>query len=98
MKLFVTLSIFMEYFKARNDTRDSFSYFGLKALYEYLDQYDDDNETETEFCPVDIACQYSQYDDLEELQTEYDIESMDRLSEKTIIIDIPEEGFIIQPW
>ena len=53
------------------DRGEQFSYDGLKALYEYLVEYEEDTGTEVELEVIDICCEYEEYDDLKEFQANY---------------------------
>ncbi len=82
----------------RMDRNTNFSYEGLGALYEYLD--DRELETNVELDVIALCCEYTEYDNLKELQENYDnIESMDDLRDHTTVIEIEgSEGFIIQDF
>ena len=79
---------FIDSFKKAD--RDIFSYEGYKALFNYLDEQDE----QLEFCAVDLACTYSElaYDEikqdycLDEDATEEDI--IDYLNEHTFVVHI----------
>lgn len=79
---------------------ENFSYEGLKALYNYLIDYEDSTGEELEFDPIAFCCEYAEYEDLKELQVDYpDIESLEELENNTIVISIDgSEGFIIQSF
>jgi hypothetical protein len=81
------------FFKQR---KDSFSYHGLKALYEYLEA-----DKPYELDVIEICCEYSEYEDLKSFNEEYDrdYENIDDIQEETTVIRIPKsEGFIIQQF
>jgi hypothetical protein len=44
------------------DRYDNFDYDGLKALFEYLEQYEEDCGEEIELDVIAICCDYSQHD------------------------------------
>jgi hypothetical protein len=44
------------------DRYDGFGYKALKALYEYLEEYEEDNERKIELDVVSLCCEYCQYD------------------------------------
>ena len=50
--------------------KDSFSYEGARALFEYLEDYEMELGCSIEFDPIAIRCEYSQYTK-EELYTDY---------------------------
>lgn len=41
--------------------RDSFSYNGKKALFDYLEQYEEDTGEEIELDIIALCCEYSEY-------------------------------------
>ena len=95
MKEYVSLNTFMDRFNAIRP--DNFSYEGLKALYEYLEQYEEDVGEEIEFDVIALCCDYTEYEDLKEFQSEYGnkYESIDDIMEHTAVIMIDDESFII---
>jgi len=88
MKKNVSESMFIE--EIVGDEYNSMSYEGAKALYEWIEQYEDDADTETEFDKVAIRCEFSEYENFEAVQSEYsDIKSLDDLQDHTSVIEIP---------
>ena len=75
-----------------------FSYEGYEALFDWLEEYDECSDTETELDVIALCCDYTEYENLEELQDNYnDIKSMDDLQDNTIVIYVGnDDGFIIQ--
>ncbi len=71
---------------------DSFSYDGLEVLYNYLE---DEN---IELDVVELDCTYTEYKNFEEVRKDFDVESMEELEEKTNVIKIDDESFIIQQY
>ena len=43
---------------------DNFSYEGRKALFDYLEDLEDDMGEKMEFDPIAFCCEYSEYDNL----------------------------------
>ena len=41
---------------------NNFSYEGLTILYDWFEQYEDDCETEVEFDPIGICCEFNEAD------------------------------------
>lgn len=50
---------------------NSFSYDGLKALYEYLEQLEDDCGMEIELDVVALDCEYTEYESATEAASNY---------------------------
>ena len=77
---------------------DQFSRQGLKALFEYLEDYEQDCETEIELDVIALCCDYVEYDSLEDFHSEYDKEdfpTLETLRDYTQVIEIDNESFII---
>lgn len=68
MKQTITESQFRDAF--RDIRPDNFSYAALGELYEWLEQYEEDTDTEVELDVIAICCDFSEYT-LEELQNDY---------------------------
>lgn len=83
----VTKSTFIDWFRRYRE--DNFSYMGLDALFDYLEELEDGIGEQMEFDPVAICCEYSEYDSLEEIIEEYDsIETLEDLEMYTTVIPI----------
>ncbi|MHB8096032.1 MAG: hypothetical protein ACYDEI_00040 [Erysipelotrichaceae bacterium] len=97
MKQTIRFAHFYDGFESR---RNNFSYEGLKALFDYFMDFEEETGEELEFDPIAICCDYTEYENLEELQNNYnDIETMEDAQEHTIVILIPDtERFIIQNY
>lgn len=81
--------------------KEQFSYYGKKAIFEYLEELEDVTGEQIEFDPIAICCDFTEYCDLEELQsTDYpDIKTMEELEENTIVIKCEDgDRFIIQQF
>ena len=80
------------------DRKDQFSYEGQEALFDYLEQFEDDTGEEVEFDVIALCCEYTEYDNLKELQEAYSDEykTLEYLEDTTQVIRIPDtERFII---
>jgi len=60
---------FRDYFNG--DYKDNFSYDGLKALYDYLEQYEEDCDTEIELDIIALCVEYSKYNNINEIVEAY---------------------------
>ncbi len=91
---------FCEFTDAFSIRPDNFSYGGKKALFDYLEQYEEDTGEEVELDVIALCCEYTEYENLKELQSNYnDIESMEDLENNTTVIRIDDsESFIIQDY
>ena len=85
---------------------NNFSYEGLSALFDYLEEYEEGTDTELELDVIGLCCDFSEYEDLKEFQGEYfdDVkgdkyEDLEEIEEETIVIRIEgTDGFIIQQF
>ena len=71
MKQDVSKFMFEDAFKS-SQYKNNFSYEGLGALFDYLEQYEDDTGEEMDFDMVVIASEYSEYKDVKEYVKDYD--------------------------
>ena len=80
--------------------KHGFSYEGTKALFEHLEQYEQDCDHELEFDPIAFRCEYDEYKNLEEVKENYqDIETLEDLQNNTSVIEIPNtDRLIIQAY
>ena len=80
--------------------KHGFSYEGTKALFEYLEQLEQDCDQEIEFDPIAFRCDFDEYENLKEVQKNYqDIKSLDDLRDHTTVIEIPNtKRLIIQAY
>ena len=54
---------------------------------------------EVELDVIALCCEYTEYENLEELQENYtDIDSMEKLEDRTTVIKIDDDRFIIQDF
>ena len=79
--------------------KHGFSYKGSKALFNYLEQLEEDCDIKIEFDPIAFRCEYVEYESLEELNKNYNEDyDMQSLSENTQVIDVDGERLIIQAF
>jgi hypothetical protein len=78
------------------DEYNSMSYEGARALYEYLEELEDNGGEEMSFCKADIRYQYTEYENIEEVQEDYDdIKTLADLKDRTVVIEIPKSEKLI---
>ena len=94
MKTTVSRTDFIDAFKKLRP--DNFSYDGLVALYDYLDDFEEDTDEEIELDVIAFCCDYSEYKDLEEYKQNYSsINSIKDIEDATTYIPISNsERFI----
>ena len=99
MKQTINESMFMDAFQSC-DRGTQFSYDGMKALFEYLESYEDDTGEQWELDVIALCCEYTEYGCLDEFWQNYDEDNypdMQTIEDNTPVIDIPNStGFIIQ--
>ena len=80
--------------------RDNFSYDGLKALFEYLEEYEEDTGEEVELDVIALCCDYMEYDSLKEYNDDYGTKysEIDTIQDDTTLIKIDDNSFIIQQY
>ena len=90
----VTESDFVSAFQ--NIRPDNFSFDGLRALFEYLESYEEETGEKMELDVIALCCDFTEYKNLEEIQEDYNnIESMDDLQDRTQVIEF-DSGVIIR--
>jgi hypothetical protein len=82
------------------DRANQFSYEGLEALFEWLDELSTDTGTPYELDVIGLCCEFTEYSDFSEIQETYsltDIESIEDLRDYTSVIEF-DGGIIIQDF
>lgn len=102
MKTTVNLNDFRDWFQTSKNYCGTFSWDGLEALFNYLEEYEQDCGEELDFDPVAIACEYTEYKDLKEFWNNFeksDYPTLEEIQDSTTVIKIEgTEGFIIQDF
>jgi hypothetical protein len=98
MKKTITFDDFVDSFS--KDRAATYTYEGKRALFDYLERYEEDTGEDIELDIVAICCDYTEYDDLKDLQASYpEIESIEDLENHTTVIPIEgTDRFIIQNY
>jgi len=98
MKMTLNFSQFIDNWP--QDRKDQFSYEGKRALFEYLEQYEEDTGEEIEYDPIALCCEYTEYDNIEAVKADYsNIESLEDLKDHTQVIEIENsDKLIIQQY
>ena len=86
-----------------NSYKDNFSYEGRKALFEYLEDLEDDIGDRIQFDPIALCCEYSEYESIEKLNEVYSFLNfpcdLEALRDHTTVIEIPDcKRIIIQDF
>tara|TARA_R100001129_G_scaffold156664_1_gene119943 strand:+ start:185 stop:484 length:300 start_codon:yes stop_codon:yes gene_type:complete len=77
----------------------TFSYLGLRGLFDYLEEYEESTGEQIEFDPIALCCEYTEYEDLEDFHCYYDPEEYpdkETIHDYTQLIELDDESFIIQ--
>ena len=79
---------------------NSYSYEGKKALFEYIEQYEDDTGKELELDVIALCGEFTEYKDLKEFQDNYgkEYKTLEDIEEETTVIPINDKSFIIQDF
>jgi hypothetical protein len=84
---------------------DNFSYVGITALYEYLEQLSEDTGEDIEFDPIAICCEYAEYSNFDEFKSDYSIwcdnhnvETLEDLQNEIWVLMIDDNMFIIEQF
>ena len=79
-----------------SDEYNNMSYEGARALFEYLEEFEDSCGTEIEFDVVALRCEWTEYENIQEALNEYiGIRTVEELRDNTTVIEIPESDKII---
>ena len=62
----------------------------IRALFELLENLEDDTGEQIEFDPIAFRCEYTEYDNLETINREYgkEFKTVDELEEHTQVIEV----------
>ena len=90
----ITLSMFRDYFLRSEQYKNNFSYEGLEALHNYLEEYSEDLGEDIEMDVVAFSCEFAEYNSIEEFQEDYGSEDYGR--EYETIEDIEEQTTVIK--
>jgi len=103
MKDTINKDQFRNWFRSSDTYKNNFSYEGLSALFDYLEEMEESTGEELEFDPIALCCEFEEYDSFEEFQEEYNGEvlypTLDQLEDYTTVIRIENsDSFIIQQF
>jgi len=87
-------------FKRDFDVRkDNFSYYGLKVLYEHLENLSEDMGKNIELDVIALCCEYTEFESIGEYNNDYEeVENIEEIEAFTIVIRIDNDSFIIQNY
>lgn len=95
----INFSDFCDEFKG-GQYENQFTYEGKRALFDYLEEYEENTGERIELDIVAICCDYTEYENFKELQKDYEgIRNMEELEENTTVIKIAgSDSLIIQQF
>ena len=100
----VTRNDFIEWFRKSEQRKNQFTYEGLDALFDHLEEYEEGTGEKIEFDPIAICCEFTEYENIEEYNKNYEpVKNLNAIRELTTVIetkngDHPYKGFIIQNY
>jgi hypothetical protein len=99
MKSTVGFCEFCDRFRDMN-RNETFSYEGKRALFNWLEEYENETGEEIELDVIALCCEYSEYANIEEFRNDYgeEYENIQDIEDKTIVIPVGSDGFIIQQF
>jgi len=103
MKISLTFSMFCDEWNRWTERKDTFSYNGKRALFDYIESIENDTGEETELDIVSLCGEYSEYDSAMEACAEYGQDEMkdeddarEWLEANTACLSVDGGGVIIQ--
>ena len=99
MKKTIDKHDFIQEFRNYN-REDNFSREGLEALFDYMEQYEEETGLEIELDVIAICCEYTEYENIQEFNESYgkECETIEDITEYTQVIPLSGDGFIIQDF
>ena len=80
---------------------NNFSYDGRKALFDHLEQLEDELDQKIKFDPIAFCCEYSEYENIQKFWEDYsqeDYPTMEKIQDNTSVIEFGKNSFIIQQF
>jgi len=79
---------------------NQFSYDGLGALFNHLEEMERDIGEEMELDVIGICCDFSEYENIKEFQENYgdEYQTIEDIEDQTTVIPVDGDRFIIQQF
>ena len=79
---------------------EQFSRWGFDALFKYLDEFSKDVGEDIQLDVIALCCAWSEYDSIEEACDQYsdDIQTLDDLTDQTLILLLDNGGVMVQDF
>ena len=100
MKQTINFTEFTDAFRNYN-RQEQFTYKGKKALFDFLEEYEDSTDKEIELDVIALCCDYVEYENIEEFWLDYDEDDFphkEAIEWHTLFIPIDNDAFIIQSF
>lgn len=99
MKQNITFSDFVDAFR-NHGREDQFSYDGKRALFDWLEEIEEDCGYSSDLDVIALCCEFTEYEDLNNFQEDYGDKytSIDVISNDTLVIPISGDGFLVQQF
>lgn len=99
MKQTINFYDFEQAFRNRNRF-DNFGYDGLKALFDWITDFESDTGEDFELDVIGLCCEFTLYENLKDFQDNYgtEYESISDIEDKTWVIPVNGEAFIVQDF
>jgi hypothetical protein len=81
----INFSMFCDAFH-NMDRKENFTYAGKRALFDYLEQLEEETGDKIELDVIALCCEYSE-DPLDEVLENYSLESLDELHDRTCVVN-----------
>jgi len=95
----VTRNDFIEWFRKSELRKNQFTYEGLNALFDHLEEYEEGTGEQIKFDPIDLCCEFTEYENIEEYKKNYALgNNINEIRELTTVIETRTKGFIIQNY
>ena len=90
----------------KNDFRDAFrrcdrdgqfSYCALGAIFDYIEESEQDLGQEAELDPIGICCDFAEMSDLEDFNEQYGLncKTLEEVQDHTQVIPVDDVGFVV---
>lgn len=89
----ITETMFKDQFKALRP--DNFSYEGLSALYNFLDDMGESEPVELDV--IAICCDFSE-EPLQDILDNYGLDSLEELQEHTMVVAVLDDSIVYQTY
>jgi hypothetical protein len=98
MKKTINFYEFERGFVERN-RKESFTYEGLRLIFDYMEDLEEDLGTEFEFDPIALCCEFTEFESIQEVLDAYSIQetdpTIDTLQEYFSVVLVGENGIIV---